>query len=219
MEKDERLIIGIAGGTGSGKTTLTRKLVETFGSDVAVLCHDSYYKAHDDLPYEERVKLNYDCPEAFDTDRMVADLKKLKAGQAIDCPVYDFSAHNRSKQTCHVESKKVIVVEGILIFADPRLCDLMNIKIFVDTDADVRLARRIKRDMRDRGRSLESVVVFQYVETVKPMHEKYVEPSKKNADIVVLEGGKNMVAIDLLLYRVQGHIDQIHLPSLVGCTK
>ena len=200
------LVIGIAGGTGSGKTTLMRSLTEKFGGNIAVISHDNYYKAHDDMPMEERAKLNYDEPAAFDTDMLVEQLRLLKQGRTIHCPVYDFSVHNRTKETIEIAPKKVIIVEGILIFADPALCREMDIKIFVDTDADVRLARRIRRDVRKRGRSLDSVLE-QYLTTVKPMHEQYVEPSKKNADLVVLEGGKNVVALDMIMNRIQRHIE------------
>ena len=200
------LVIGIAGGTGSGKTTLMRALTEKFGGNIAVISHDNYYKAHDDMPMEDRAKLNYDEPAAFDTDMLVEQLRLLKQGRTIHCPVYDFSVHNRTKETIEIAPKKVIIVEGILIFADPALCREMDIKIFVDTDADVRLARRIRRDVRKRGRSLDSVLE-QYLTTVKPMHEQYVEPSKKNADLVVLEGGKNVVALDMIMNRIQRHIE------------
>ena len=200
------LVIGIAGGTGSGKTTLMRALTEKFGENIAVISHDNYYKAHDDMPMEDRAKLNYDEPAAFDTDMLVEQLRLLKQGRTIHCPVYDFSVHNRTKETIEIAPKKVVIVEGILIFAEPALCREMDIKIFVDTDADVRLARRIRRDVRKRGRSLDSVLE-QYLTTVKPMHEQYVEPSKKNADLVVLEGGKNVVALDMIMNRIQRHIE------------
>ena len=201
------LVIGIAGGTGSGKTTLMNNIMERFGDVVTVLSHDNYYKRHDELPYEERCKLNYDEPAAFDTSLMVYHLDQLRHGYEIDCPVYDFTVHNRSDRTIHLVPKKVIIVEGILIFENEALRDLMDIRIFVDTDADVRLCRRIKRDVNKRGRTLESVLK-QYQETVKPMHEKYVEPSRKYADIVVLEGGHNLVALDMILGRIQRHLDE-----------
>ncbi len=200
------MVIGIAGGTGSGKTTLTKKLVERFGPDVSVVNHDNYYKAHDDLPYEERCKLNYDHPDSFDTDLMAAHLAQLKAGHPIDCPTYDYTVHNRRAETVRVEPKSVIVVEGILIFENQALRDAMDIKIFVDTDADTRILRRILRDVKERGRSLDSVV-NQYLTTVKPMHEQYVQPSKRYADIVVLEGGHNLVALDMIIQRVENHIN------------
>ena len=201
------LVIGIAGGTGSGKTTLMKNLIARFGDVVTVLSHDNYYKRHDELTYEERCQLNYDEPDAMETDLMVRHLEALKNWQAIDCPVYDFSVHNRSEETVRVVPRKVIIVEGILIFADEALRDLMDIKIFVDTDADVRLCRRIKRDVNKRGRTLESVLT-QYQTTVKPMHEKYVAPSKKYANLVVPEGGKNFVALDMIIDRIQRHLDE-----------
>ena len=201
------LVIGIDGGTGSGKTTLMNNIMERFGDVVTVLSHDNYYKRHDELPYEERCKLNYDEPAAFDTSLMVYHLDQLRHGYEIDCPVYDFTVHNRSDRTIHLVPKKVIIVEGILIFENEALRDLMDIRIFVDTDADVRLCRRIKRDVNKRGRTLESVLK-QYQETVKPMHEKYVEPSKRYANIVVPEGGKNLVALDMILGRIQRHLDE-----------
>ena len=201
------LVIGIAGGTGSGKTTLMKNLIARFGDVVTVLSHDKYYRRHDELTYEERSALNYDEPAAMETELMVQHLDALRHWQEIDCPVYDFSAHNRSDETIRIVPRKVIIVEGILIFADEALRDLMDIKIFVDTDADVRLCRRIKRDVNKRGRTLESVLT-QYQTTVKPMHEKYVEPSKKYADLVVPEGGKNFVALDMIMDRIQRHLNE-----------
>ena len=203
------MTIGIAGGTGSGKTTITRRLVQRFANNVSVIYHDNYYKAHDDLNYEQRALLNYDCPDAFDTELMIRDLKRLRAGQAIRCPVYDYTIHDRSPNTVEVRPTKVVIVEGILIFHPKELRDLMDIKIFVDTDADVRILRRIVRDVRDRGRSLESVV-DQYLTTVKPMHEMYVEPSKRNADIIVPEGGHNLVAMDMLTERIRAHVSGVN---------
>lgn len=200
------MLIGIAGGTGSGKTTLTKRLVSTFSGDVSVVYHDNYYKKHVDMTYEERAALNYDHPDAFDTDLMVADLKKLAAGETIHCPVYDYSIHNRSEDTVEVRPTKVVIVEGILIFADKALRDLMDVKIFVDTDADVRILRRILRDVKERGRSLDSVI-NQYLTTVKPMHEQFVQPSRQYADIVVLAGGHNLVALDMLTQRIKAHIE------------
>ena len=200
------MVIGIAGGTGSGKTTLTNRLKEHFGDDVSVIYHDNYYKRHDEMPYEERCLLNYDHPDAFDTDLMIEHLLALKAGKAIHCPVYDYTIHNRSAETIEVRSAKVIIVEGILIFQNCELRSLMDIKIFVDTDADVRILRRIMRDVKKRGRSLDSGVE-QYLTTVKPMHEQFVEPSKRAADIIVLEGGRNLVALDMIIQRVTSHID------------
>ena len=203
---DKVMVIGIAGGTGSGKTTITRKLMQRFGADVSVIYHDNYYKAHHNMPYEERAKLNYDQPDAFDTDQLIEAVRALKRGRSVICPVYDYSIHDRSEKTVTVKPAKVVIVEGILIFENKELCSLMDIKVFVDADADVRILRRIVRDVRDRGRSLESVV-NQYLNTVKPMHEKYVEPSKRNADIIVPEGGHNRVALELLMERVRAHLE------------
>ena len=200
------LVIGIAGGTGSGKTTLMKNLVEHFGDMVTVMSHDNYYKRHDEMTYEERCKLNYDEPAALETDLMVRQLDQLRQGKEILCPVYDFTVHNRSDETILIKPERVIIVEGILIFENKELRDLMDIKIFVDTDADVRICRRIKRDVNKRGRSLESVIT-QYQETVKPMHEKYVEPSKKYADIVVPEGGKNLVALSMIQGCIARHLE------------
>ena len=201
------MVIGIAGGTGSGKTTLTKRLKDTFGDDVSVVYHDNYYKAHPNMTYEERAALNYDHPDAFDTELMVEDLRQLCEGKTIHCPVYDYTIHNRSDQTVEVCPTKVVIVEGILIFADKALRDLMDIKIFVDTDADVRILRRILRDVKERGRSLDSVIE-QYLTTVKPMHEQFVQPSRQYADIVVLEGGRNLVALDMIIQRIKSHVEQ-----------
>ena len=203
---DNILVIGIAGGSGSGKSTLTKNLISTFGDVITVLSHDSYYKRHDELTYEQRCQINYDEPAALETDLMVRQLAQLRKGEAIDCPVYDFTVHNRSNETVKIYPNKVILVEGILIFADEDLRKLMDIKIFVDTDADIRICRRIKRDVNKRGRSLESVIT-QYQQTVKPMHEKHVEPSKKFADLIVPEGGKNTVALDMIEGRIRRHLE------------
>ncbi len=200
------MVIGIAGGTGCGKTTITRKLVQAFGNDVTVIYHDNYYKEHHSLTYEERSKLNYDSPDAFDTDMLIDAIRELKRGNPVSCPVYDYTIHDRSDKTITVKPAKVIIVEGILIFHFKELCDEMDIRIFVDTDADVRILRRITRDVRDRGRTLESVI-SQYLTTVKPMHELYVEPSKKNANIIVPEGGHNLVALEMIIERVRAHLN------------
>ncbi|HIY07680.1 MAG TPA: uridine kinase [Candidatus Evtepia faecigallinarum] len=200
------LIIGIAGGTGSGKTTLVDRLREQFGQDISVLTHDSYYAAHHDLSLEERQTLNYDHPASFDTDQMIQDLEDLRQGKTIHCPVYDYTIHDRTDETLTVQPTKVILVEGILIFENKALRDLLDIKIFVDTDADVRILRRILRDVKDRGRSLDSVVE-QYLTTVKPMHEQFVEPSKRYADVIVPEGGENLVAIMMIIQRIAYHIE------------
>ena len=200
------MVIGIAGGTGSGKTTLTNKLKKRFGDKITVIYHDNYYKRHDEMTYAERSLLNYDIPEAFDTDMFVEHLHQLKNNQTILCPVYDYTVHNRSNEVVEIKPSKVIIVEGILIFENQDLCDLMDIKVFVDTDADTRILRRAMRDMKERARSIESITQ-QYLTTVKPMHEKYVEPSKKNADIIVLEGGENPVALDLLVHKIQAVLE------------
>ena len=207
MEK-KILVIGIAGGTGSGKTTLMNNLITEFAGSVTVLSHDNYYKRHDELTYEERCRLNYDEPAALETDLMARHLDCLRRGEAIDCPVYDFTVHNRSDETICISPEKVIIVEGILIFENKELRDLMDIKVFVDTDADVRLCRRILRDVEERGRTLESVVT-QYQTTVKPKHEMYVEPSKKFADIIIPEGGKNLVALDMITGRIRRHLEEV----------
>ena len=199
-------MIGIAGGTGSGKTTLMNNLISQFADVVTILSHDNYYKRHDELTYEQRCLLNYDEPDALETDLMARHLDQLRQGQPIDCPVYDFTLHNRSDKTIRIVPKKVIIVEGILIFENKELRELMDIRIFVDTDADVRLCRRIKRDVTKRGRTLESVL-SQYLQTVKPMHERYVEPSKKYADLVVPEGGQNLVALDMIEGRIRRHLE------------
>ena len=199
------LVLGIAGGSGSGKTTLMNNIVSRFSEDITVLSHDSYYKRHDDMTYEERCQLNYDEPAALETDLMVRHLELLRRGQTIDCPVYDFTVHNRSDEVVAIKPSRIIIVEGILIFENEALRDLMDIRIFVDTDADIRLCRRVKRDVNKRGRSLESVL-SQYQQTVKPMYEKYVEPSKKYAHILVPEGGKNTIAQEFIISLLEKHL-------------
>lgn len=201
------IVIGVAGGSASGKTTVAVRLKQEFKQEVQLLCHDSYYKAHDDMPFEERASINYDHPNAFDTDRMIQDIRALKQRVAIDCPVYSYSEHNRTKDTIHIEPAKVIVVEGFLIFENKELRDLMDIKIFVDTDADERLVRRILRDVKERGRSIESVI-NQYINTVKPMHEQFVEPTKKYADIIIPRGGENTVALTMVMNRIHAIISK-----------
>lgn len=200
------IIIGIAGGSGSGKTTLTRHLKEHFGPHVTVIGHDSYYKRQEGKTYEERALQNYDHPGAFDTDLLIQHLRELREGRSIQCPVYSYVDHNRTDETVEVVPTKVLIVEGILIFQDPVLRELFDIKIFVETDADERILRRALRDVEERGRTLRSVVT-QYLTTVKPMHEQYVEPSRKHADIIVLEGGHNLVALEMIMQRIQNHID------------
>lgn len=198
---DKVIVIGIAGGTGSGKSTMIRKIKEEFSDEITILSHDFYYKQHNDIPFEERKKLNYDHPNAFDTDLMIDHIKALKEWRSIERPVYDFTIHNRVDETVTVKPAKVIIVEGILIFENKELLDMFDIKVFIDTDADVRIIRRILRDVRERGRTLDSVV-NQYLTTVKLMHEQFVEPSKKNADIIIPEGGYNVVALEMLNERI-----------------
>lgn len=196
------IVFGIAGGTGSGKSTIINRIKQRFGDEITILSHDFYYKAHNELSYEERSQLNYDHPKSFDTDLLIKHVKELKAGHAVDRPVYDFSIHNRVEETVHVEPSKVIIVEGILVFENRELLDLFDIKIFIDADADERIVRRILRDVEERGRTLESVIV-QYLTTVKPMHEKYVEPTKKYADIIIPRGGFNDIALEMLSDRIE----------------
>ena len=190
-------VLGVAGGSASGKTTIINKVKDYFGNDIAVISHDNYYKAHDGMPFEERCKLNYDHPDSFESERMADDVRKLIKGYAIEMPTYDYVNHNRAKETITVEPKPVIIMEGILILENRELRDLMDVKIYVDTDADERLMRRIRRDMVERGRSIESII-SQYSSTVKPMHEEFVEPSKKYADIIIPRGGENTPGIDML---------------------
>ncbi len=195
------IVIGIAGGTGSGKSTFTNRLRDQFADDIAVVYHDNYYKRQDDVPFEVRKKVNYDHPDALETDLLIHHLKELKAGRAVDCPVYDYSEHNRSDKTIHIEPKKIIVIEGILLLSDPELRSLIDIKIYVEADADERILRRIVRDVRERGRDLDNIVE-QYLTTVKPMHYLYVEPTRAMADIVI-NSGKNDVAFDIVQSKIQ----------------
>lgn len=199
-------VIGVAGGTGSGKSTLVKKLREAFAEkDVVTLSHDYYYKENNDITLEERRKLNYDHPQAFDTQMMIEQVKALKEGVPVERPEYSFVDHNRLAKTIKVIPAKVLIVEGILIFENKQLRDLMDIKVFVDTDADIRLARRILRDVSERGRSMKSVI-SQYITTVKPMHEEFVEPSKKYADVIIPEGGFNSVAVTMLIENIKSVI-------------
>lgn len=195
------IIIGIAGGTGSGKSTFTNRLRDSFKDDIAVIYHDNYYRRHDDIPFEERKKLNYDHPDSLETELMLEHLRKLRNGEAIDCPVYDYSQHNRSDQTIHIEPKKIIVVEGILLLADPRTRDLLDIKIYVEADADERILRRVVRDVKERGRDIDNIVE-QYLTTVKPMHYLYVEPTRAKADLVI-NSGMNNVALDMVRSKIK----------------
>lgn len=191
-------VVGVAGGTASGKTTIVNQIAEYFGNELVVISHDSYYKAHNEMTYEERSQLNYDHPDSFESERMANDIRDLIKGHTIEVPVYDYTIHNRSDQTVRVEPKPVIIIEGILILENKELRDLMDAKIYVDTDADERLMRRIRRDMAERARSIESIME-QYSTTVKPMHEEFVEPSKKYADIIIPRGGGNETGIGMLM--------------------
>ena len=197
----ETVIIGIAGGTGSGKSTFTNRLKKAFGDDVAVVYHDNYYRRQDEVPFEERKKENYDHPDALETDLLVEHLKMLKRGEAIDCPVYDYTLYNRSDQVVHIEPRKIVMVEGILLLADPKVRELIDIKIFVEVDADERIIRRILRDVKERGRNLDSID-SPYLAQVKPMHYLYVEPTKAEADIII-NGGMNDVAFDIMKSKIE----------------
>lgn len=195
------VLIGIAGGTGSGKSTFTNILKDAFGDKITVIYHDNYYRRRDDIPFEERQKINYDHPDALETSLLVEHLKELQAGHEVECPVYDFSQHNRSDETITIKPSKVIIVEGILILQDVQLRDLFDIKIFVQADADERILRRAMRDMEERGRDLENII-DQYLTTVKPMHYLYVQPTRALADIVI-NGGRNKVAMDMVQTKIQ----------------
>jgi len=201
MNKDV-FIIGIAGGTGSGKTTLACNLKDVFADDVVLLCQDYYYKSFDKLTFEERAKLNFDHPNSFDMAYLIKQVKELRNFKPIERPVYSFIEHKRTSDVIKIEPKRVIIIEGILIFDNKELCELMDMKIFVDTDADIRLLRRIVRDTKERGRELDSVI-NQYITTVKPMHEEFIEPSKKVADVIIPEGGMNHIAVSMLLDKIQ----------------
>lgn len=198
-------IVAIAGGSASGKSTIVKTIAEKFKDDLVVVGHDNYYRAHDDIDFEERKLLNYDHPQAFDTDLFCEDLKKLLAGLEIDMPLYDYKIHTRSKDTVKVRAKKIILIEGILVLYDKKIRELTDTKVFVDADSDIRLKRRILRDTVERGRSLESCLT-QYIEQVKPMHEKYVEPSKKYADIIIPRGAKNIKGIEILSKHIENII-------------
>jgi uridine kinase len=197
------LIIGICGGTGSGKTTVANRILESVSADeVVFIQQDSYYRNITDLPLDYRHIANFDHPDALDNDLLVNHVRRLKAGEAVDLPLYDFRTHTRMSETRHVDPKPIVIVEGILIFADPRLLEQMDIKVFVDTPDDIRFIRRLRRDLDERGRTLESVIE-QYVVTVRPMHMQFVEPSKRHADVIIPEGGHNLVSIDLLSGKIR----------------
>lgn len=204
--KTTPLIIGVAGGSGSGKTTLAKNLHLAI-PDSVILSHDFYYKDNREIPFEERVKMNYDHPNAFDTELMIRDLKKLKAGQSIDRPEYSFITYTRLEETVRIDPAPVIIVEGLLIFDHPQLLELMDIKIFVESDDDIRFIRRLMRDVKKRGRTLDSVVE-QYLSTVKPMFDQFIEPTKRHADIIVPRGGKNAVALDMILARIRSVLSE-----------
>lgn len=208
MGQSKPITIGVAGGSGSGKTTVALKVVERVGFDqIAYLSHDAYYRDASNLPPAERAQLNFDHPDSLDNDLLISQLKQLQAGQPVEIPVYDFKTHSRLAETRRIDPQPVILVEGILIFADKQLRDLMDVKIFVDTDADLRLIRRLQRDIGERGRSPDSVIQ-QYLRTVRPMHLEFVEPSKRYADVIIPEGGFNEVAIDMVAARLRALVGQ-----------
>lgn len=199
--RQQPVVIGIAGGTGSGKSTFTNRLKDAFADQVAVIYYDNYYRAHDDLPFEERKKLNYDHPDSFETELLLKHLDMLKNWEAVDCPTYDYTRHNRAAGVVHIEPRPVILLEGILVLSDERLRNRMDIKIYVDADADERILRRVMRDTKERGRSVENIVE-QYLTTVKPMHSLFVEPTKCFADMVT-NSGMNQVAFELVSGRIR----------------
>lgn len=197
------IFIGISGGSGSGKTTIVNRIYsEVPEKSICIIEHDAYYKDQSGLTYEQRCKTNYDHPFAFDTDLFVEHIKRLKDGETIEKPIYDYEIHNRIKENVMVDPKEIIIVEGLLVFYEEKIRELLDIKIFVDTDADIRIMRRIMRDMKERGRTLDSIM-SQYINTVRPAHEQFIEPSKKYADIIVTEGGNNLVAVDLMVTKIK----------------
>ena len=197
------VVIGVAGGSGSGKTTVSQAILQRVGNDrIVYIQHDAYYRDRSYLPFEERVRINYDHPDSLETDLLIAHIKALQAGQSIELPIYDFAKHVRKSETRRIDSRSIVLIEGILIFVDRALRELFDVKIFVDTDADLRLIRRLQRDIAERGRTHESVVA-QYLETVRPMHLEFVEPSKRYADVIIPEGGFNTIAIDMIVSRIQ----------------
>lgn len=201
------VVIGVAGGTGSGKTTVAREILKRAGTkQISLIQHDAYYKDLSDLPLAQRAMFNFDHPDALDNELLITHLKELKAGRAIEMPVYDFKTHTRTQQVQRVEPSRVILVEGILIFADKQLRDLMDVKIYVDTDPDIRFIRRLQRDIAERGRTMESVI-HQYLTTVRPMHQEFVEPSKRYADVIIPEGGFNEVAMEMVAARIRALLE------------
>jgi uridine kinase len=203
QKNGSRMVVGISGGTGSGKTTLSDLILEKIGRDkIAYLPHDAYYRDQKHLPLEERAKVNYDHPDSLETELLIAHIETLKTGQAVNMPQYDFTTHSRKEETLKIEPKRVILVEGILIFVEKALRNLFDMKIYVDTDADIRFIRRLTRDVTERGRTVQSVI-HQYLDTVRPMHLEFVENSKRYADIIVPEGGMNAVALDMVIARLQ----------------
>ncbi|MEH7109536.1 MULTISPECIES: uridine kinase [Bacillaceae] len=202
------VVIGVTGGSGSGKTSVTKAIYESFkGHSILIIEQDYYYKDQSDLPFEERLKTNYDHPLAFDNDLLIEHIKKLLRYEPIDKPVYDYTIHTRSEEVIPVEPKDVIILEGILVLEDERLRDLMDIKLFVDTDADLRIIRRLTRDIQERGRTFDSVIE-QYINVVRPMHNQFIEPTKRYADVIIPEGGQNYVAIDLMVTKIQTILEQ-----------
>ncbi len=202
------VVIGVAGGSGSGKTSVTKAIYDSFkGHSITMIQQDFYYKDQSDLPFEERLKTNYDHPLAFDNDLLIEHIQKLLRYEPIGKPVYDYSLHTRSKEIIEVEPKDVIILEGILVLEDERLRNLMDIKLYVDTDADIRIIRRLSRDIKDRGRTLDSVIE-QYTNVVRPMHNQFIEPTKRYADVIIPEGGQNHVAIDLMVTKIQTILEQ-----------
>lgn len=216
-EKKRSIVIGVAGGTGSGKTTVANEILRRVGEEnIAYIQHDAYYRDLSHLPPEERMKVNFDHPDSLETDLMIRHIRQLLAGQPAEIPVYDFTQHVRTQSTRRVEPRPIILIEGILIFVDPALRQLMDVRIYVDTDADIRFIRRLQRDIQERGRSLESVI-RQYMETVRPMHLEFVEPSKRYADIIIPEGGYNVVALDIIVARIRALLaEHAALPAKGG---
>jgi uridine kinase len=214
MNDSVGLIVGICGGTGSGKTTVANRILESVSAkDVVFIQQDSYYRNLKDLPLDNRRFANFDHPDALDNDLLVYHVKKLKAGEPVELPIYDFKTHTRLSDTLRIQPKAIVIVEGILIFADPRLLEQMDVRVFVDTPDDIRFIRRLRRDIDERGRTVESVIE-QYLATVRPMHMQFVEPSKRYADVIIPEGGHNLVSVDLISGKIRERL--AHAVSLVG---